>query len=244
MKKIFMMAVSAMIALSSFAADKEKVAKAPQKTIDGMLNTALQLNSIPNGAAEFDNGSLIQYAFSQVGYELPASVSSLAKQGTPVKKQAKLAVGDLIFFNDGQAGIVYKIGDDKSLSFLHIVNGQVMISSSQSLGYKCGTHITSDKELSALRKEYEKEQKAIAKAQEQKEKAQADAAKAAAKAQEQQEKAAADAAKAAAKAEKAKADAEKEAQKAQEKIDKANADAAKAAAKAEKAEQKYNDVAK
>lgn len=226
MKKLFMMAVSAMIALSSFAADKEKVANAPQKTIDGMLNTALQLNTIPGGPADFDNGKLIQYAFSQVGYELSANVASLPGEGTKVKKMAKLNVGDLIFFNDGQAGIVYKIGDDKSLSFLHIANGQVMISSSQNLTYKAGTHITSDKELSALRKEYEKEQKAIAKAK------------------AQQEKAAADAAKAAAKAEKAKADAEKAAQKAQEKIDKANKDAAKAAAKAEKAEQKYNEVAK
>ncbi len=244
MKKLFMMAVSAMIALSSFAADKEKVAKAPQTTIDGMLNSTLQLNTIPGEASEYDNGKLIQYAFSQVGYELPADLPTIAKEGVAVKKQAKIAVGDVIFFNDGQAGIVYKIGGDKSLSFLHVVNGQVMISSSQGLSYKCGTHITSDKEISTLRKEYEKEQKAIAKAKEQQEKAQADAAKAAQKAQEAQEKAAADAAKAAAKAEKAKADAEKEAQKAQEKIDKANADAAKAAAKAEKAEQKYNEVAK
>ncbi len=226
MKKLFMMAVSAMIALSSFAADKEKVAKAPQQTIDGMLNTTLQLNTVPGEASEYDNGKLIQYAFSQVGYELPADLPTIAKEGVAVKKQAKIAVGDVIFFNDGQAGIVYKIGGDKSLSFLHVVNGQVMISSSQGLSYKCGTHITSDKEISALRKEYEKEQKAIAKAKEQQEKAQAEAAKAAAK------------------AEKAKADAEKEAQKAQEKIDKANKDAAKAAAKAEKAEQKYNDVAK
>lgn len=246
MKKLFMMAVSAMIALSSFAvnADKEKVAKAPQKTIDGMLNTALQLNAVPGAAAEYDNGKLIQYAFSQVGYDLSANITTLATEGTAVKKQAKLAVGDLIFFNDGQAGIVYKIGEDNSISFLHVVNGQVMISSSTGLGYKCGTHITSDKEISALRKEYEKEQKAIAKAKEAQEKAQADAEKAKAKAQEAQEKAQADAAKAAAKAEKAKQDAEKEAQKAQEKIDKANKDAEKAAAKAEKAEQKYNDVAK
>jgi DNA repair exonuclease SbcCD ATPase subunit len=147
-------------------------------------------------------------------------------EGKAVKKMAKLAVGDLIFFNDGQAGIVYKIGDDKSLSFLHVVNGQVMISSSESLSYKCGTHITSDKELSSLRKEYEKEQKAIAKAQEQHAKAQAEAAKAAEKAEKERVKA------------------EKEAQKAQEKIDKANKEAAKAAAKAEKAEQKLNDVTK
>jgi len=122
MKKLFMIAVSAMIALSSFAADKEKVAKAPQKTIDGMLNTALQLNSIPGAATEYDNGKLIQYAFSQVGYDLSDNIASLAGEGKAVKKMAKLAVGDLIFFNDGQAGIVYKIGDDKSLSFLHVVN--------------------------------------------------------------------------------------------------------------------------
>lgn len=226
MKKLFMIAVSAMIALSSFAADKEKVAKAPQKTIDGMLNTALQLNSIPGAATEYDNGKLIQYAFSQVGYDLSDNIASLAGEGKAVKKMAKLAVGDLIFFNDGQAGIVYKIGDDKSLSFLHVVNGQVMISSSESLSYKCGTHITSDKELSSLRKEYEKEQKAIAKAQEQHAKAQAEAAKAAEKAEKERVKA------------------EKEAQKAQEKIEKANKEAAKAAAKAEKAEQKLNDVTK
>lgn len=226
MKKIFMLAVSAFMAMASFAVDKEKVAKAPQQTIDGMLNTALQLNSVPEGTAGFDNGKLIQYAFSQVGYELSSDLATLSKEGLPVKKAAKLAVGDLIFFNDGQAGIVYKIGEDKSVSFLHIVNGQVMISSSQSLGYKCGTHITSDKEISALRKEYEKEQKAIAKAQEQHAKAQADAAKAAAK------------------AEKAKADAEKAAAKAQEKIDKANKDAEKAAAKAEKTGNKLNEVTK
>lgn len=226
MKKLLMMAVSAMIALSSFAADKEKVAKAPQKSIDGMLNATLQLNNVPGEAAEYDNGKMIQYAFSQVGYELPSDLPGIAKNGTAVKKMAKLAVGDLIFFSDGQSGIVYKIGEDKSLSFLHISNGQVMISSSQSLSYKSGVHITSDKEISTLRKEYEKEQKAIAKAK------------------EQQEKAAADAAKAAAKAEKAKADAEKAAQKAQEKIDKANKDAAKAAAKAEKADQKYNEISK
>lgn len=224
MKKFFVLVATALFALSSFAVDKEKVAKANGKTISDVLTAALSLNNTPGATADMSNGQLIAYSFEQVGYELPSDLRALSQQGTPVKKMAKLQVGDLVFFNGDQCGIVSTMNEDKSVFFVHIVDGKVLTSSSNGLTFTQGQHITSDKELNSLRKEYEAEQKAIAKAKADAEKAQkkADAEKA--------------------KAEKAKADAEKAAKKAQEKIDKANADAEKAAKKADKANQKRDDL--
>lgn len=223
MKKFFVLVATALFALSSFAVDKEKVAKANGKTISDVLVAALNLNNTPGATADMTNGKLIAYSFEQVGYELPTDIRALTQQGTLVKKQSKLQVGDLVFFNSDQCGIVSSI-EGNNLFFLHIVDGKVMTSSSTGLTFTQGQHITSDKELASLRKEYESEQKAIAKAKADAEKAQkkADAEKA--------------------KAEKTKADAEKAAKKAQEKIDKANADAEKAAKKADKANQKRDDL--
>ena len=255
-KRFTLTAILFFICCSLFA-NELAVVNAKVKTIQEMLTEALKYQRNPysdgaNGPDSFDGPGFAQFMYKQLGLDIPRNADQQAKTGKKIGKKKDLAEGDLVFFQAGNkdksigiVGIVLKKKGGEAFDFLYVSTSDgVTIGSDDNELFKNaflqGSRITSDKELSSIRKAYADKQKAIEKAAKEVEKKKADVKKAEQKA----EQAKADHEKAIKNVEKVKADAEKKAEQAAKNAEKAKADVEKAKADAEKATNAFNNLNK
>lgn len=193
MKKLFVIAVSMLLALSASALNPKKVYEAPCKTVDEMLTFGQKQ------VAQIPDGQFIADMYSKVGVEMPTSSDQQASMGKKISKEKKLEKGDIVFFCSAEnkkqiafSGVVYAINSDDSYQILYMSSRGAILGNSKDPGFKgnflSGAHIANDKELKSASKEYEKaknaadkqaavvekENKNIEKAQQKIEKAQQD----------------------------------------------------------------------
>lgn len=226
MKKLLLLAISSLMSFSLMAVspDRDKVVNSKVKTLNELMTQAQKYMNSPyaemaKGPESFDDPGFINFMYKEWGFDLPCNSKKLMNTGKKIKKAKKVKVGDLVFFNyEGRpiSGIAYKINGDGVFDFIYVSKEYgVTIGSNAHEPFKDifvqASRITTDKELKKIRKDYEKEQKAIAKAKKEKEK------------QEKAEK-------------KAKEKREKEQAKARKEYEKAKKEAAKSNKKMKEAE--------
>jgi len=179
-KKIILTAVLSFLCCSLFAIDEMDVVNANAKTICDMLTFALKYQQKPyqdgaEGPNSFDCPGFNKFVYKELGITLPKTTGQQASAGKKIKSKKSLKDGDLVFFMAGNdkkviafTGIVSKKKPGDSFDFLYVSSsdGVTIASDSNELfadSFLYGSRVTSDKELNAIRKNYEKKQKEIEK---------------------------------------------------------------------------------
>jgi hypothetical protein len=187
-KKIILAAIFSFICCSFWAANESEVANANAKTINEMLTFALKYQQKPyqegaEGPSEFDCPGFNRFVFKELGIDLPKTAAlQAAAKGKKVTRKKDLKEGDLVFFGVGSdkktikyTGIVFKKKEGDAFDFLYVskTEGVTIASDENELfegAFISGNRVTSDLELSNIRKNHAQKQKDVERAKKEAEK--------------------------------------------------------------------------
>jgi len=187
-KKIILTVIFSFICCSFWAANESEVVNAKAKTINEMLTFALKYQQKPyqegaEGPSEFDCAGFNKFVFKELGVELPKTAAQqAATKGKKITRKKDLKEGDLVFFGSGSnkktieyTGIVFKKKEGDAFDFLYVskLEGVTIASDENDLfasAFISGNRVTSDVELSNIRKNYAQKQKEVERAKKEAEK--------------------------------------------------------------------------
>lgn len=175
------LAAALMACTSAFAATRADVMNAPCSTIDAMMATVLNQQQKPyaagaSGEDAYDNPGLVNFAFRQVGIDVPGDQSALGSYSKKITAPKKMKRGDVVFFSNAlnpkeinTMGIVQHINEDGTFNFITVMPDRgVMIASSTDPvfngNFMHAVRIISDEQIKDIRGGYQKDLANIEKA--------------------------------------------------------------------------------
>lgn len=181
MKCNVILAAALMACTSAFAGTRADIMNAPCSTIDAMMATVLKQQQKPyaagaSGEDAYDNPGLVNFAFRQLGIDMPTDQSALGSYSKKITTPKKMKRGDVVFFSNSlnpkeiqTMGIVQHINEDGTFNFVCVLPDRgVLIASSTDPGFMGNfmhaVRVVSDDQIKDIRSEYQKDLANIEKA--------------------------------------------------------------------------------
>lgn len=181
MKCNVILAAALMACTSALAGTRADIMNAPCSTIDAMMATVLKQQQKPyavgaSGEDAYDNPGLVNFAFRQLGIDMPTDQSALGSYSKKITTPKKMKRGDVVFFSNSlnpkeiqTMGIVQHINEDGTFNFVCVLPDRgVLIASSTDPGFMGNfmhaVRVVSDDQIKDIRSEYQKDLANIEKA--------------------------------------------------------------------------------